>query len=545
MLGHSDLDRGRESFDRLAWADAYEQLSAADQLSPLEAEDLERIATAAYLSGKEDAGADLLLRAHNAFLSLGDRERAVRCAYHLAMSLFQKGEFARAGGWLARSRRLLDDGQRDCVELGYLQVPVALQSLESGDAAGADITFQDVITFAERFKDPDLMAIGCLGHGHCLIVLGQTARGVALLDEAMASVTAGDVSPINAGIAYCAVIELCKEIFDMRRAQEWTAALNHWCESQPGLVQYRGACLVFRAQIMQLHGAWHDATVEATTARDRLSGPPPRPGAGDAVYQLAELHRLRGDFAQAEEAYDQASRLGKSPQPGLATMRVAQGRVDAAVVAIKRELDEARGRGARARFLPAYVDIMIAAHDVEAARAGADELSDLAAALESEFLGAAAAQARGAVLLAEGDVRGALESLRRASAAWRELEAPFEASSVRVLIGLACRKLGDQDAARMELDAARQVFKQLGAVTELARAEQLSRTSTPKAAGGLSAREVEVLRLVAAGKTNRVIAADLFISEKTVARHVSNIFTKLGLSSRAAATAYAYEHDLK
>jgi DNA-binding NarL/FixJ family response regulator len=545
MAESGELERGRESFDKLAWADAYAQLSAADQLEPLEAEDLERIATAAYLAGKEDASADLWQRAHNAFLSLGDRERAVRCALHLAMSLLQHGEFARAGGWLARCRRLLDDGQRDCVELGYVLLPVALQSLMSGDAAGADTASQQVIAIADRFNDLDLMALGRLGRGQSLIVLGQTAEGVAFLDEAMVAVTSGEVSPINAGIVYCAVIGFCNEVFDLRRAHEWTAALNHWCESQPGLVPYRGPCLVFRAQIMQLHGAWPDAMAEAIRARDWLSGPPLQPGVGDAVYQLAEVHRLRGEFAKADEAYREASQMGRSPQPGLARMRLAQGQADAAVVAIRRELDEAQGRATRARFLPAYVDIMIAAHDIEAARSGAGELSELAATLESQFLDAAAAQARGAVLLADGDTRGALESLRRALADWRELEAPFEASSVRVLIGLACRKIGDEDAARMELDAARHVFRQLGAAPDLARVEHLSRTSAPKAAGGLSAREVQVLRLVAAGKTNRMIAADLVISEKTVARHVSNIFTKLGLSSRAAATAYAYDHGLK
>jgi DNA-binding NarL/FixJ family response regulator len=545
MAHTGELERGRESFNKLAWADAYAQLTAADQVAPLEARDLERIATAAYLTGKGDATADLWQRAHNAFLSLGDRERAVRCALHLAMSLLQHGEFARAGGWLSRSRRLLDDGQRDCVELGYLLVPAALQSLMSGDAANADTAFKQVITIADRFNDPDLLALGCLGHGQSLIMLGQAAEGVSLLDEAMVAVTSGEVSPINAGIVYCAVIELCNEVFDLRRAHQWTAALDHWCQSQPGLVPYRGPCLVFRAQIMQLHGAWPDAMAEATRARDWLSGPPLQPGIGDAVYQLAELHRLRGEFAKADEAFHQASQMGRSPQPGLAKMRLAQGQADAAVVAIRRELDGAQGRAKRARFLPAYVDIMIAAHDIEAARAGADELSDLAANLEAQFLVAAAAQARGAVLLADGNDRGALESLRRALADWRELEAPFEASNVRVLIGLACRKLGDEDAAEMELDAARHVFQQLGAAPDLARVEQLSRTSALKAAGGLSAREVQVLRLVAAGKTNRTIAADLVISEKTVARHVSNIFTKLGLSSRAAATAYAYEHGLK
>jgi DNA-binding CsgD family transcriptional regulator len=540
----ADLERGRESFDRQSWADAHAQLSAADRGSPLAAEDLQMLATAAFLTGKEDESLDAWQRAHLAFLGLGDTERAVRCAMQLAIGLINRGEFARAGGWLARAGRLLEDGQHDCVEVGYLLIPAALQSLMAGEAAIASGAFQQAIELAERFGDADLLAMGRLGLGQSLITLGQTARGVALLDEIMVAVTAGEVSPIIAGTAYCAVIDICHAIFDLRRAQQWTAALNHWCESQPGLVAYRGPCLVFRAQIMQLHGAWGDAMSEALKAREWLSGPPPQQGAGNAFYQLAELHRLRGELAKAEEGYRQASEAGRSPQPGLALLRLVQGKVDAAAAAVRRERDETRDRAARCRLLPAYVEVMIADRDHEAARAGAEELSDLAESLDAPVLRAAAAQAQGAVLLAEGDDRGALESLRRAWTTWRELDAPYDAARVRVLIGLACRRIGDGDAAEMELNAARHVFLQIGAATDLAGLERLSERA-PKVPGGLSAREVQVLRLVAAGRTNRAIAAELVISEKTVARHVSNIFTKLGLSNRSAAAAYAHEHGLK
>jgi len=294
---------------------------------------------------------------------------------------------------------------------------------------------------------------------------------------------------------------------------------------------------------MQLHGAWRDAMDAARRACERLSAPPGQPALGMAGYQQAELHRLRGQSAKAEEAYRQASRWGHPPQPGLALLRLAQGRVEAAAAA-RAAVDEAQGRAARARVLAAYVEIMLAADDVPAARAAAGELSETAAGLGMPFLHAVSAHATGAVLLAEGDTRAALAALRRAWTAWQELQAPYEAARTRVLVGLACRELGDEDSAEMELDAARWVFQQLGAAPDLARVEALSRKKAAKAAGGLTAREVQVLRLVAAGKTNRSIAADLFLSEKTVARHVSNIFTKLGLSSRAAATAYAYQHGL-
>ena len=543
MTSAEARERGREWFDRRAWADAVDELSAADREAPLEPEDLERLATAAYLIGRDGDSVDVWERAHLELVNRGDTQRAARCAGWIVFVLMNTGEFARGGGWLARAHRLIDDVQDDCAERGHLLVPVAFQHAFAGDWPTAHAISTQAAEIGDRFGDIDLVTLARNIQGRALIAQGRTVEGMTLLDEVMVSVMADEVSEIVAGAVYCSVIEACQEVFDLRRAQQWTTALTHWCDSQPDLVPFSGNCLVHRAEIMQLHGAWADAVDAAQRACDRLIGRA-QPAVGAAYYQQGEVHRLRGEFSQAEEAYHEASRWGREPQPGLARLRLAQGQIDAAEAAIRRVVDEAQDRVTRSRLLPALVEIMSGAGDVAAARAAADELSKVADDLDASLLRGLAAHAQGAVLLLEHEAQAALAALRHAWTAWHELEVPYEAARVRVLIGLACRQLGDQDSAEMELDAARSVFQELGAVPDLARAQELAWKEAAKPAGGLTARELEVLRLVATGKTNRSIAADLFLSEKTVARHVSNIFSKLGLSSRAAATAYAYEHDL-
>jgi DNA-binding CsgD family transcriptional regulator len=544
MTAGGSLDRARAVFERQAWGEAHAQLSAADREAALAPEDLERLAIAAHLLGRDAESTEAWTRAHHAFLGQGAAPGAARCAFWLGFTSLIQGESARSGGWLARGQRLLDDGGHDCAERGYLLVLQALRRMWEGDNATLHATFDQAARLGERFGDAQLMAFGRVGIGEALIRAGRTAEGVALFDEVMVAVTTGEVSPVGVGIIYCAVIGECQEIFDLRRAKEWTNALGQWSASQPDLVPYRGQCLVHRAEILQLQGAWSEAMREARQACQRLSQTVGRPWVGGALYLQAELHRLRGEFGRAEEAYREATQSGRDSQPGLAQMRLAQGKTEAAAAAIRRLMDEARDEAARSKLLASYVEIMLAANDVPAARAGADELARIAARLDAPLLGAMAAHARGATLLAEGDGRAALSALRTAWAAWQEIEAPYEAARVRVLIALACRALGDDDTAEVELDTARWVFRQLGAAPDVARVEALSRAGAVGAPGGLTAREVEVLRLVAEGRTNREIAKALVLSDHTVRRHLQNIFNKIGVSSRAAATAFAFQRDL-
>jgi DNA-binding CsgD family transcriptional regulator/tetratricopeptide (TPR) repeat protein len=538
------IDRGREAFRRRAWGDAFAQLSAAESEPHLGLADLERLAAAAYLVGRVDDSVDVWARAHHDYMEAGEVARAARCAFWLAFILLNKGELGRGGAWVHRAQRLLDDGEQESVEQGYVSFCTSLRLAFEGDVDAAHAGFVQAAKVGDRFGDPELVALARVGEGRCLISLGEIAEGMALLDEAMVAVTAHEVSPAAVGDLYCTVIEGCQEVFDVRRAQEWTAALSRWCDSQPEVVLYRGQCLVHRAELMLLGGAWADAVAEVQRACDRLARPTSQRALGAAYYVRAELHRLRGEFAEAEVAYRKANQWGRQPQPGLAQLRVAQGRVDEAHATMRRVLDEAEDAVTRSRLLAPYVEIVLASGDVAAARGAADELSRIASQWNTPLLSALSSHATGSVLLAEGDARAALAAFRRAWAAWGELEAPYDAARAHVLIGLACRALGDEDSAQMEFDAARSVFLQLDAAPDVVRVEELARIPTQRVTGGLTVREVQVLKLVATGMTNRAIASELVISESTVATHVNSIFTKPGLSSRSAATAYAYEHDL-
>ena len=536
-------ERARDAFERRSWHEAFADLAAARVDGELDAEDLERLAVAAYMVGGDAECETAWMDAHRAWARLGEPERAAHCAFRHALGLFFRGDLAPATGWVARGRRLLlEDGDRDSVERAWLTMLTALPSLFERDADAAS-SFAEAEGVAVRLDDADAAAFARLGLGHSLVSQGRTSEGMALLDEVMVAVTAEEVSPVIAGIAYCQTIALCQAVLDLRRAREWTNALTRWCDSQPDLVPFRGNCLVHRCEILQLEGAWPDALEEATQACERLAGPPAWDSLGSAFFQLGEIQRLRGQLADAEDSYRQASVAGREPEPGRSLLRLAQGRLDDARGAIRRALEDTPDPVDRCRLLPAYVEIALVADDVDAARVAADELTAIAAELDAPFLHAVAAHADGAVLLAEGQPRAARTALRRALDTWRALEAPYDVARVRVLLGVACRGLGDDEGAALEHETARKTFTELGAAIDLERLSDPGATPT-RAAEPLSPRETEVLTLVAAGKSNKAIALELVISEKTVARHVSNILAKLAVTSRTEATAYAFRHGL-
>jgi DNA-binding NarL/FixJ family response regulator len=542
--GILDLERGRECYGRQAWARAFEALTAADQAASLGAEDLERLAMSAYLIGLDDDYLKALERAHDAHVRAGELLRAARCAFWLGLRLLFRGEVGHATGWLARTDRLIEDQGKECVECGYLLLPAAEEQLQAGDAETGYAVAAEAVEIAERFEDHDLLACARQIQGRALLQQGQLARGLTLLDEAMVAVVAGNLSPIVTGLVYCSVIAACQQVYAVGRAHEWTLALAHWCEEQPELVAFSGTCLLHRAEILQFHGAWGEAIAEARRACERCATAANRRAEAAGYYQAGEVHRLRGEFAQAEDAYRNASRCGQEPQPGLALLRLAQRRTQAAVTAIRRVAATTQGKLERTKILPAVVDTLLAAGDREAARDACRELEEIAVDFDTDVLNATAANARGAVLLEDGEPHDALLSLRCALQVWQRIDAPYQAARTRVLVALACRALGDDDGTELELEAARAAFEQLEASPDLARVDSLRQQTQAARHRGLTHRELQVLRLLAAGKTNKDIAGELRLSDRTIDRHVSNIFGKLDVTSRTAATSYAYRHEL-
>ncbi len=538
------LELGRVAFKKEKWDDAFSHLTKADAHQYLQPQDLETLAVSAYLTGNFNICYDTLTRCHNAFLKNGDIPGAVRCAFWLGFILVNRGESARGSGWLGHAKKILNEGGEKCVEEGYLQLPVALKCLSAGDSEGSQRAFEKALEIGNQFHDRNLTTLAHLGIGQSLIRKQELDQGVSLLDEAMVAVESGGLSPIVKGIVYCAVIETCMDIFDLGRAQEWTEVLSDWCSTHPYLVPFRGQCLTRRSEIMLLHGEWNNAIHEAIHAIDLLSKPTAEPAVGAAFYQLGELYRLQGAYQKAEKAYNEANKFGRNPQPGLALMRLVQGQTEKAKSSITHALQGLKNIKTRSDMLFACIEIMLVDEDIEGAKSWLSELNSIAQSQEAPFLNALTKQAEGAILLAEGKPDEALHKLRKAQKIWEELKAPYENARTRMLIASACRNTGDEDTAKMEFEAAQWTFQQLNAIPDLVDTDTFFQTQKPSNTSDLSKRERQVLQLIAVGNSNKTIANELFISERTVERHVSNIFTKLSVSSRSAATAFAFKHQL-
>ncbi|HEY3535073.1 MAG TPA: LuxR C-terminal-related transcriptional regulator [Pedococcus sp.] len=535
-----DLALGRDAFARRAWAAARHHLSSADPAT-LTPQDWHQLSTAAYLV----ADRELALRAEQQAFALhseaGDRLAAATDAYWVASLHAITGTPALADGWVARALRLLEGEPEDVEPRGYLAIPQFFRHLAAGDYASCMECARRAWRIGTRWGNADLVTFGLISQGRMNIYAGRVPEGLAMLDEAMVGLISGEVSPVAAGSTYCAMIEGCQEVSDYQRMTRWTEALNRWCDAQPDLVPFTGQCAVHRAQILRAGGSFAEALDELALAVQRYTDEDANPAIGLALYERGEVLRTLGDVDGAEAAYTAAADHGREPQPGLSLLWLARGRTSTAVASVRRLLGEPAGPVQRARLLPAVVQVLVAGGEGGAARAAAEELVTLADEFGCEALTAEAGYAAGLALLATGEPRAALEPLRRAWKTWIGLGARYDAARARVQIALAFRALGDEESALSELSVAERAFAELGAVPAQREAARLHSVSLPD---GLTTREVEVLRLVATGQSNPQVAAALFLSEKTVARHLSNIFTKTGVTSRTAAAAYAHQHNL-
>lgn len=508
-------------------------------LSDLSGDDLDALGEDAWWRCRTDEALTIKQRAYTRHAEAGARRRAAMTAWWLFYGHLYWGRPSQATGWLRRMRRHLE-GHTVGIEHGYLAFAEAETALYRGEVESAEQRARRAVELGEQHGDPDVLAMGLQVAGRVLLVRGVPGEGWGSLDEAMTLVVAGQVSDLLSGSVYCSVLHACRDLGELGRALEWTGAMRTWYEALPFHTPYHGLCRVYRGEILGLHGRWTEAESELRRAADELSELRPR-AAGEALYDLGELHRRRGDLVAAEAAFDRSQELGRDPQPGRCLLLSARGRAEAAAAALEASLlRPPREPVARARLLAAQVEIAARNGATAEAAAATDELSRIAEQLSSPALRAVAALAEGTLALARGEARTAVAHLGAAAEAWRELDLPYEEAVARARLGEALRQVGDQPAGRRELVAAREVFERLGAELD---AQRVTRRlgGLP---GGLTEREAEVLRLVAAGDTNHEIAANLGISAHTVRRHLQNIFAKLGVSSRTAASAFAHRHQL-
>jgi len=524
------LAAARAAFDARSWRRALELYST---LEGLEREDFDRYAESAMLLGLRDDYFAIRERQHRELLAAGDVVGSAGAALWIGMQRLVIGEFGPGMGWIGRAERMLGEDGTDSVPAVVLRLGKAFEALGGGDLEAALAIVRSAVVDARRLNDSNTTVLALHQLGLFLIESGSADEGLAALDDAMVELAAGDVSPMVTGIIYCGVLHGCWAAYELQRAAQWTAAMTAWCSTQPDLANFTGECKVRRAELKQLNGAWAEALDEL---QDVSPADVDRWAAGAAAYVRGNLDRLRGRFNDSEESFTLAAKLGYEPQPGLAQLRLMRGSTEAAAAMIRRSLVEVREPWRRIELLFAAVDILLSVADTAGAADAAAELTSLASGQPSPIVPAMAAQAQAQVDLAAGRADSALPGIRAALRTWLGERAPYLEAQARVLLAEACEALGDVDTCARERETARGLFEGLGAAPDVGRL-----------GGGdslLTGRELEVLRLLATGATNRAIAAELVLSERTVDRHVSNIFGKLGVSTRAAATAYAFEQQL-
>ena len=537
------LERAREAYGRRAWAEAAPAFVAAAGDTELTADDQFALADAAWWLGDVELSIGAGEAAYRRYLQ-GDRPTsAAMAALGVAVNLLLRGDLSLGSGWMSRAVRLVAD-LPDTVEHHYLRYLTKVDGMIDVAGSLSDDDFDGLAEAAagtrragQRFADANLTASGAMAEGRVLLKVGRAAEGLRLLDEAMVCLLSEEMAPEWAGSVYCHLMAASHEVGDLVRAREWTEATERWLETLPAAVLFRGICRVHRSQVLQTLGAWDRAEAEAAQVGEDLAAISPG-NAAEGHYQVGELRRLRGDWQGAEVAYQRAHEGGRDPQPGMTLLRLAQARPDVALPMIRAAL-VARGsdRLACHPLRVAQVEVAVAAGAVEEAAEACRVVEAVAGEYGTSGFRAGALMARGMVELAAGRPELALPPLRDACRRWREMGADHDAARACMLLAEAYRLLGTEDAAELERAAGQAVFDRLGVVVMPAHGR-------PALPDRLTEREAEVLNLVAAGRTNRDIAGALVISEKTVARHLSNIFTKIGAASRTEAAAYAYTHGL-
>jgi DNA-binding CsgD family transcriptional regulator len=535
------LERARAAYRDWLWVEAFQSFTAADVASGLSPSDYELLATTSYMLGDVASLIETQEKAYKGYLEEGQPLPAARVALWVASGLASRGKFAEAGGWVERGSRLLEPVDMPCMEMGYLLLPQALRHMISGEFAEVVPIAAEAARIGREFNYPDLIALATHSEARALLALGKSKEGFRLLDEVMLSVIAGDCSPMVTGMVYCSVLEGCYETHEVKRAAVWTDSLADWCGAQADLVAFNDQCLAHRSELLRLQGDWAEALSEAQRSHaNRARGPV----AAQAHYQQAEIHRMRGDFERAEQEYQETAIKGGEPQPGLALLQLKVGSEDAAVASIRRALLEAQGILPRARLLPGCVEVFVATGHLEDAAMAVEELNSIAGATSIDTHTAWSRYSSGVVALSTASPVDAASDLRDALRIWEDLQLPYELARTRRELGRALSLMGDDEGARVQWEAAGVAFNDLGARPDADETSRMLSSDGIEKPFGLTDREVEVLTKLASGATNRAIAADMVLSERTIDRHVSNIFTKLGVNTRSAATAAAIRNDI-